>query len=367
MASDSPTLASGLIVCAPLPPPVDGLAFASLKIVEALETAEVPLLVFDVSGGIRNAFYHFKRVWRAWTAALAILFSPRSFAWVYMPVNAGAGVLYNLIIAVFARFRGKRIFLHHHSFQYVDTKNRSIIVLLRLCGTDTVQIVLCDCMRDKLEGLYGKIGVCLTLPSDYYSAPREIRIAAEKKDRKSLVIGHLSNLTLEKGLDICIGLHRALIARGDAVNLVVGGPCSSPAAKQVLDAAISEFPDSLLYLGPLDEMAKDDFYRRVDIFLFPTRYSNEADPIVVSDAQSYGLATIVAARGCLGERVDDSVGIVVPRDVNFVDTVVELLPDFEALCHFAQSRGPAARMRHLALRSHAVEEFSKLLGQIKPA
>ncbi len=366
MVPDPTKIAPGVIVCTHLPPPVDGLAFASLKIIEALKGAQISLGIFDISSDIRNFAHHFKRVSRTVRAVRAILFSSRAFPWVYMPVNAGYGVFYNLAIAISARFRRKRIILHHHSFRYVDVKVGLISLLLRICGKDAVQIVLCDCMRDKLEILYGRIETCLRLPSDYYSAPRAADACArERQDSDPVVMGHLSNLTLEKGLDDCIALHRALIARGDAVVLIIGGPCSSSEARQVLAAAISEFPDSLVYLGPLDEAEKERFYRRIDIFLFPTRYRNEADPIVVSDAQSYGLAAAVVARGCLGERMNDHVGIAVSRDADFVAAILARVPTFGLLRDFARDCGPPARNLHLALRAQADAEFAELLNLIK--
>jgi len=346
---------------------VDGLAFASLRIIEAFNDARVPLSIFDISGDTRTAAYHFKdpvyhlkRVWRTCHAALGILFSPREFKWVYMPVNSGAGAIYNLVLAAFARLRGKRIILHHHSFRYVDSESSLIARLLRTCGDDAVQIVLCGCMRRKLESLYGRMRLSYELPSDYYSTLRAEHALKLTSENGPVILGHLSNLTLEKGVDDCIALHRALVARGDAVTLVIGGPCSSPAAKRVLDEAVAEFPQSLVYMGALDEAAKEQFYRRINVFLFPTRYRNEADPIVVSDAQSYGLPTIVTDRGCLGERVDGSVGMVISQDENFVGTVLERIPSELALRDFARTCGPAAKMRHLSLRAKAIEEFSEL-------
>ncbi len=352
-----------LIVCAQLPPPVDGLAFASQRMVEAMTAAGASVSLFNMSGGEHmGARFYFNRIWRSLRAAVAVItvMSPQT-RFVYMPISAGLSLFFNIIIAACARIRGKRIILHHHSFSYLDAHDGLVALLLRVAGPETVHIVLCDCMRTKLECVYGKIGNSIGLSSDFYSPLNTGDFTSRaKKDDTTVVMGHLSNLSIEKGLDLCIDLHRRLIERGDAVKLVIGGPCLTVDAERILQRAQVEFPESLSYLGPLDGRAKDSFYRLIDVFLFPTRYRIEADPIVVSDAQAYGLATIAFSRGCLAERINDSVGIAVPPESDFVQAVVKRIPDFNSLQEFANGCGHSARMRHLELRSSADVGFANL-------
>jgi len=343
---------------------MDGLAFASQKMVEAMMAAGVSVLLFNMSGGgQRGAGFYFRRIWRSLRAAAAVVTTASSqIRFVYMPVSAGLSLLFNIMIAACARIRGKRIILHHHSFSYVDLHDHMVALLLRVAGRGAVHIVLCSCMRTKLERVYGKIENSIGLSSDFYSKLNaDASVDRIKEDRATVVMGHLSNLSIEKGLDLCIDLHRALIRRGDPVKLVIGGPCLTADAEQILQRAQSEFPESLVYLGPLDEAGKDAFYRLIDVFLFPTRYRVEADPIVVSDAQAYGLATIAFSRGCLGERIDDSVGIAVPPESDFVQAAVIRIPDFSSLQAFANSCGHSARLRHLELRSSADTGFAGLM------
>jgi len=360
----SPNRRPSLVVCAQVPPPVDGLAFASQKMVDAMMAAGVSISLFNMSGGgQKGAPFYFRRIWRSLRAAAGVVTTASSqVRFVYMPVSAGLSLLFNIMIAACARIGGKRVILHHHSFSYVDAHDHMVALLLRVAGREAVHVVLCSCMRTKLERAYGKIENSIGLSSDFYSKPNVDTSADRiKRDRATVVMGHLSNLSIEKGLDLCIDLHRALIRRGDAVKLMIGGPCLTADAEQILRQAQSEFPESLVYLGPLDEEGKDTFYRLIDIFLFPTRYRVEADPIVVSDAQAYGLPTIAFSRGCLGERIDDSVGIAIPPESDFVQAVVNRVPEFSSLQEFANSCGHSARMRHLELRSSADIGFASLM------
>jgi glycosyltransferase involved in cell wall biosynthesis len=351
-----------IILCAHLPPPVDGMAFASRKIADAFTRADVSFRLFDISGSQHDGLgYHLRRIWRTLRAMAYTLLAPRNPHFVYMPVNAGVGQIYNLCISACARAKGKRVIFHHHSFSYVDSYNRGIALLLRVAGTNAIHLVLCDCMGQRLSNLYGQLAAVINLPSAFYSEISETKPSAPGE---TILLGHLSNLTLEKGLGECIALHRALLERGFPVKLILAGPSVTQDASELLDRARREFPDTLEYLGKLDEVGKDAFYKRIDAFLFPTLYRIEADPIVVSDAQAHGCAAIVFARGCLSERVDNEVGMAIAPGEDYVSTVLAAIPGAEELRTFAAVRGHAARKRHMQLQAEAREEFSRLVAVV---
>ena len=70
-------------------------------------------------------------------------------------------------------------------------------------------------------------------------------------------------------------------------------------------------------LGPLLGDAKAHFYGSLDAFVMPTRYFNEAEPIVVLEAMQYGVPVIAYARGVLPE-VLQSCGVIIPSEQSFV-------------------------------------------------
>jgi glycosyltransferase involved in cell wall biosynthesis len=321
----------------------------------------------DFSGGHHDGMgYHLRRIWRTARAAATIFLSGTGARFVYMPVNAGVGLLYNIVIAFSARVRGKCVILHHHSFSYVDTYDARVAVLLRTVGRGATHIVLCDCMARRLKKLYGEIGKSINIPSAFYSIGNDSHPAKNsvRSNSEVLTLGHLSNLSLEKGLEDCIALHRALRARGESVRLILGGPCLTAEARDVMNRALAEFPDSIVAPGLLDEAKKREFYAKVDVFLFPTRYRIEADPIVVSDAQAAGCAVMAIGRGCVPEHVSDDAGMVVPVGVDFVSAVLEKYPTAADLRSFANTAGPMAQVHHRSLQLAATREFSRLAEEI---
>ena len=54
-----------------------------------------------------------------------------------------------------ARARGRRIYLHHHSFRFVDAPSPILRSLYRAGGDYVVDIVLCERMAEGLDRAYG--------------------------------------------------------------------------------------------------------------------------------------------------------------------------------------------------------------------
>jgi glycosyltransferase involved in cell wall biosynthesis len=57
----------------------------------------------------------------------------------------------------------------------------------------------------------------------------------------------------------------------------------------------------------------------LDIFLFPTRYVNEAEPLVIYEAMRRGVHVIACDRGSIAEMLRDGAGLVLPAET-LVDT-----------------------------------------------
>ncbi len=66
-------------------------------------------------------------------------------------------------------------------------------------------------------------------------------------------------------------------------------------------------------IGPVKDEAKEAFFKSIDVFLFPTTYQYEAQPLVILEAMSYGLPVISTNCGYVQELVERQ-GIVL--DVN---------------------------------------------------
>ena len=102
---------------------------------------------------------------------------------------------------------------------------------------------------------------------------------------------------------------------GVDATLTLAGPIMTERARREIEAAGLEFNSALILLGPVAGTAKDAFFGEIDIFLFPSRYRFEAQPLVVLEAMAHGCAPIVSHAGFTVELVGDHL----PTVANLVD------------------------------------------------
>jgi glycosyltransferase involved in cell wall biosynthesis len=118
---------------------------------------------------------------------------------------------------------------------------------------------------------------------------------------------HVGRLVRTKGVRDTV---RALALLGDRpVVLDVVGDGYDRAACEELTRALG-LADRVRFHGRLPRADIDDFYRRADVFVFPSY--REPGGNVAFEAMGYGLPLVVADRGGPGAAVDDSCGIRVP-------------------------------------------------------
>jgi glycosyltransferase involved in cell wall biosynthesis len=213
----------------PVPPPLQGAA-ATTETLTAQLAAISDLRFFNNAIGTRGP-----APWRAGVklartmrAALGTLVHARGRGRaLYLVLDGGYGLVYNLIIAALARLCRYRLYLHHHSFAYINTQSPLMALLTAIAGPKATHVVLCAVMGRALSGHYSGIKrVMLMTNAGLMDMPTPLPPAGKAG---SLTIGFLSNLIIEKGVDTAIDITRRARARGLDVRLVLGG--GAPDAK----------------------------------------------------------------------------------------------------------------------------------------
>ncbi|MBP2297431.1 glycosyltransferase family 4 protein [Azospirillum picis] len=337
-----------VVVSGRLPPPVDGMSRVTALVLDRLQDrmrGRGKVEVADLSpgwngGGVR---YHLRKLGRV-LGAMGRLFGglrapDRRF---YMPVDSGWGALYTATLAGTARMLGYERVLHHHSFATITKPTWRMRLLTRLAGTDCTHVLLCPAMQMRFQSVYPAARTCMTMSNAIFSAPDP---APRPRRAGPLRIGHLSNLCAEKGLDTLFALLRALQLDGVDAKLVLAGPGLRPKDDAMVAAGLMAFDGAVEYHGPVHGEAKAAFYRDIDVFVFPTRYRNEAQPLVLFEAMAAGVPVLAYDRGCIGSDIPSD-GLV-PQNTDFVKAAVPLLAawadDREALA--AASAETLARAR----------------------
>lgn len=228
----------------------------------------------------------------------------------YAGLSGGWGQLYEALFVASARLRGARIYLHHHSFAYLDRRHPATALLVQLAGPDACHIVLCDCMARKLCAQYSQVGRTVALSNALFVEP----VTASRVRTRLGTVGFLGNLSREKGIAELIEVAEGLASRGDSLGVQVAGPCENKEIEQLVRAAARRIP-RFEYVGPRYGDDKRAFWESIDVLLFPSKYVNEAAPLVVYEALARGIPVIAWERGCLSSMVPEA--LLVARDQQF--------------------------------------------------
>jgi glycosyltransferase involved in cell wall biosynthesis len=315
-----------VVAVGPLPPPFHGQAATTQAMLDYVGSC-VRLHINNVSpgsvGGIRG---HLLKAYRTFLAMvqLAVKSTGDRKRVLYMPADGGRGMLFTIAVACIARLFRYRIFLHHHSFAYIDRHSVLMAVLGRVMSRSDTHIVLCDAMaaglRSRYTALVGAPMMELSSAAFLEAFPKR-----GQRNRGYLQMGFLSNLIVEKGLDTTIDLLRAARREGLPVRLLLAGSSSDKRATQIVQSALLEFGEAIEYLGRVSEQGKVEFFRSIDAFVFPSRYINEAQPRAIIESLCFGVPVVTIARSCITSDIGEGCGICVPPDADFVSSALPLI------------------------------------------
>lgn len=302
-----------LIAVGQIPPPMTGYAHITARMIETLgDSASVETI--DVSPGERKGFIkHVFRSRQTLRACWRIARNDAQHRLMYMGCEGDWGLIYTAMLTLTSRLFGYTLFLHHHSFSYIDKSFRLMRLILIFGGRDLRHIFLCTTMRDRFESRYGKMPHSYIISNAAFVDPAP-RLEERAGPPGPLRIGLLSNLTREKGLHTFLELLRLLRQYGLDVAGVLAGPIVQEEDRVMVGAAEKELLGALQYIGPVYADAKDHFYRQIDVFIFPTEYANEAQPTVLFEALAAGNSIVAFDRGCIAAQVGTNGIAISPTD-----------------------------------------------------
>jgi len=276
----------------------------------------------------------------------------------YLALSGGMGQLIDGLYVLVAKLLRHRIFVHHHSFAYID-RPRLLNRLLFRCLRGATHIVLSAGMGEGLIRVFGLDRAAMRVVSNAALFPSVITgDSASNESPRPLNIGFLSNITFEKGFVEFFKALDLLRARGLPYHAHMAGPVA-PDARATFDRMLSD-STNVTYAGAIYGLAKQEFYRRLDVLLFPTKYVNEAEPLVIHEALREGVFTIACDRGAIAEILRNDAGLVLPEKA-FVEGAAAWIADACAepgkLGHVRRVCMQQARI----IQSGAAVELDKLL------
>lgn len=352
MAENSPS-GIRLALVGPLPPPINGQSVVMSHMLVELGRHFEEMRVVDTSEGSA----------RGWGKPIVKLAKSAAALWqicgsdaVYIAVKAGRGMWLTSVAAGTARLTGSRVFLHHHSYAYVHRRQGRMTALTRAAGRSAHHIVLSRSMEGDLRRVMPEVRRSLVLGNAGLVDQSLLELPL-KSDAPRLVLGHLSNLSLAKGIAEVVDLAVALYRSGVDIRLVVAGPALDPASRSQLDRAARELGQLFEYRGPLAGSEKHAFYEEITHFVFPSRYLHEAAPLVLYEAMAAGVVCVATRQGSIAELLEGSPAVLAQNADSFVG---EVLP---ALTHTPPTAAASAlsRQRYLRGLSESNDQLSRLI------
>lgn len=304
----------------------------------------------NVSGGQR--FYKLSKFFQYVLAVFQCIFCKEKY--IYYSLNSGFGLYLDVFFIFTMRFFNKRFVIHHHSYGYINSFSKRVSYIVSVLSSEDTMIFLSPKMRSDFQRLY-RADVetyCLNNIFQYESSDLLNEIEPDESHGE-VVVGYLSNVTIDKGFSIFCDLIEALADIDcNMVRFVVAGPFADDSAQDRYDNLSSKAKSLVEYVGPVYGDQKASFFSSLDLFAFPTIYKNEAQPMVLVEALQHGIPVLATGRGSISDLLGDDFPTVSPAE--FVAVALNLINSLSS------SRSLRFEMRKMASsRFTALKDLSK--------
>jgi len=345
------------------PPPIHGMAAVNEAVRVQLERMGAPLMGINIAAPSldRSLNSRLARLPRALFGMLRFGIHARHGETLYMSISGGFGQLYEVLFLLLARLQGMRIYLHHHSYAYLNQFNTMTSLLISVAGSGATHIVLSHGMMSKLQGTYHQVkrvtavsNVALVI-EETGSSPVPHQVLGK--------IGFLGNISAEKGVFEFLDVAEKLETIDQSVRAVIAGPFQDSEIERLIRERLARLR-SVDYVGPKYGENKAAFFREIDVLLFPTRYVNEAEPLTIHEAMMHGVPVIAYGRGAIEEIVSPVCGLVIDPSKDFVDRAVAQLLVWRKSPQALQQASKAARERFLEICAENKERWEAVREEL---
>jgi glycosyltransferase involved in cell wall biosynthesis len=274
---------------------------------------DVLIVGVDLSAG-GSAFSSFKRrILRNVYALFKLVKLMFELMWfgnrakVYFAISGGSGQWIEIPIIIFLSRLVDSVYIHHHSYLYLNNKRKLLNLLAYVDNCN--HIFLSPGMASQYLSMYSisdNSGTVRALSNTVWMSDVDLATvsglgATNIDEIINLKIGFLSNLSLEKGLLEFLEISRAFGKNNGSVSIeyyLAGTIVDEICASLITDSVAAQ---EINYVGPLYGKQKDHFYQDIDVFLFPTKYKNEAEPLVIHEALSAGCIVLANDLGAISD------------------------------------------------------------------
>lgn len=353
-----------VFVVGALPPPVNGMANVNSQMVQALEQC-VQTVSENTSlrRGRSIAYYSASRIYRLIRSVMRLyhLHFQRNIRAFYTSANDGYGLVITILSVMAARSLKLNIYIHHHSYKYILNHSYLMKLLTHLGGPTARHIFLCDCMQNEFKKKY-HAEFSVIIQENYVDVGLPA-IVARRKD-EPIALGHLANLTFEKGLREVVEIWKAINSELTASTLHLAGPSVNNEVDLYISNNVKKSGLPHTIYGPVYGPQKDRFFAEIDVFVFPTNYPAETLPLVLIEAACNGVVVITTKRGCIGSLSSYEGVFLVETAEEMKATLLQMCnPELHGSIFSTEARRHRASL-NVQVNSKARQKFYKLAEAI---
>lgn len=342
----------------PLPPPVHGFSTVCSIMLNFLRDRSAVVL-FDRSPRSVFAINMAQQVLASLRYAVSCLGSHCHV--LYLGVSGGLGQAFDCLFLLWARLFHQKVFVHHHSFAYLDRPS-AINRLFFMLSRNATHIVLSHGMARALTTKYRIEADRIRVISNAAFYDSGASDAAEScAAAQPLRIGFLSNITFDKGFMEFFDVLESLHERGIPYEALIAGPVAVD-ARVTLERLCGNTPH-VTYLGAVYGEQKERFYRDVQVLLFPTKYANEAEPLVIHEAMRASVHVVACDRGAIREILENGAGVVFTAE-QFVTSATSYLASLSGNVMMLDQARSAARAQARLVHDAASSQLAAVLNEI---
>jgi glycosyltransferase involved in cell wall biosynthesis len=343
------------------PPPLHGMSLITEYVKNRVSVKASPLVIDFAPHSLERSFIvRFGKVFRVLRCLfqlLSYLVAGRIGA-VYLSLSGGYGQVYDAMFACLCRAFGRKLYLHHHGYQYLNQHRRLSELLFTIAGKNAIHIVACEKMGCDLKRLYPIVSKVKVISG---IAALDVWDGAVVLRKRLKSIGFLSNISIEKGilefLDIAAWADQA----GLPLRFVLAGPYHDEKIRHLVEKRLSTL-SNIIRVGAVYGGAKLAFFNSIDIFLLPSH--NESEGLVIHEAMSRGVPVIASSRGCIEQIVSDVVGLRLAPTDDFVAGAISKINEWLQCPDEFMSMSQAALRQFDELRISHTKKMDDLCAEL---
>ncbi len=333
---------------------VAGSSVAFDTFIEGLRERSIPHWVIDAGVGVsvkRTGVFSVRRMLGVVAVLLKFLCHLRHADIVYVTMgNSCFGFMRDFFIVHITAFFHRHLVFHLHAGSYSDFYRRSspllkVIIRRTLNRVDTL-IVLGELLRDQFNFLSREHGPeIVVVPNGLPGEVTPMQAFKKLPDEKPLRLLYLSNMIPSKGYLQVLEACRILMDRdqihfvcdfaGEFISMGSSSDGVEPnQARNQFFGFIEQFGlmDAVHYHGIVQGRKKQELLSGAHIFLLPTKFPHEAQPICIIEALSQGVPVIATRFRGIPEQIEDGEnGILLdlPTPKNIVDAIEVIINNRE--------------------------------------